>query len=83
MYTTCASAGVSKLMVLPFSRSGVSCRQKGPRMADAVRPFVLLVAALKVMWSTSLPVSQRQHERCRLTGRIRSHRPTCRCEAAE
>lgn len=43
-------------MVVPFSLWGVSCLQNGPRIAEAVSPFVLLVAALKVMSSTSLQV---------------------------
>lgn len=38
---TMPSLGVSNVMVVPFSRIGVSARQKGPRIADdvPVSPF--------------------------------------------
>lgn len=49
-----AFTGVSKLMVVPFARIGWSSLQNGPRIADAVRPSVLLVAAVYVISSTSL-----------------------------
>lgn len=51
---TWPSSGVSKLMVLPLGRVGVSARQKGPRIAEAVTGFPLLAATLYVILSTSL-----------------------------
>lgn len=54
MNATSASAGVSKLIVVPFGRTGWSSLQKGPRMAEAVRPFELFVAAENVMSSTNV-----------------------------
>jgi hypothetical protein len=54
MKATCASSGVSKLMVVPFGRTGWSSLQKGPKMAEAVKPLELFVAAENVMSSTSV-----------------------------
>lgn len=56
MYTTSASAGVSNVMVDPFSRLGASGRQKGPRMAESVAEMPALAAVRCVMSSTSLVV---------------------------
>ena len=45
---------MSKLIVVPFGRTGWSSLQNGPRIADTVRPFELFVAAENVMSSTSV-----------------------------
>lgn len=46
--------GVSKLIVVPFGRTGWSSLQNGPKIAEAVRPFELFVAAENVMSSTNV-----------------------------
>lgn len=42
---TWPSLGVSKEMVVPFSRIGASVLQNGPRMADEVTGLLLFAAA--------------------------------------
>ena len=46
--------GVSKLIVVPFGRTGWFSLQNGPKIAEAVRPFELFVAAENVMSSTNV-----------------------------
>lgn len=41
-------------MVEPFGRTGWSSLQKGPKIAEAVRPLELFVAAENVISSTSV-----------------------------
>ena len=51
---TSPSVGVSKVIVVPLARMGVSLRQNGPRIAVAVTGWPLFTAAECVISSTRL-----------------------------